>query len=409
MFDKDNWEEIFATMGKNKLRTTLTAVSVAWGIFILIILLGAGKGLYNGARAQFMSDAVNSINIEGGTTSMGYKGFKPGRDIQLTTEDYQLISDKISGIDKKSASWSGRGSRTLTYKNNHAGFTVRPVMPEHNMLENATIVSGRFINMGDIAEMRKVCAIGVPVAKELFKTEDPLGKFIDADGVSFKVVGVFTDPGNGDNHRIYVPLSTAQRAFNGKNHIGNMWMSTTDEGSEHSDEMVSEIRNLLALKYGFNPQDYNAIDVDNWGTEYKRIMTMLKGIMIFIWVIGIFTLIAGIVGVSNIMMIIVKERTKEIGIRKAIGATPASIVTQIIMEAVFITGVAGYTGLVLGVGLLEMMNGIGIDSEFFRKPEIDFSVAISATVLIIVSGAVAGFIPSLKAARVEPVEALRDQ
>jgi putative ABC transport system permease protein len=409
MFEKDNWQEIFATMGKNKLRTFLTSVSVAWGIFILIILLGAGRGLYNGAHSQFMQDAVNSINVEGGQTGMAYKGFKPGRQIQLTNEDFAIVGKEVPYIDKKSAAFNGRNMRTLSYKNNHAGFLARPVMPDHCFLENAKMISGRFINAIDIAQYRKVCAMGLPVKKELFNEEDPIGKFIDVDGIGFKVVGVFTDPGNNDNMRIYIPLTTAQRAFNGKTNLGNIWMSITPEGMEKSEQMVGQIRNLMARKYNFDPKDLNAIRIENWSDTYKRISSMLNGITIFIWIIGVFTLIAGIVGVSNIMMIIVKERTKEIGIRKAIGATPASIVIQIIMEAVFITAVAGYVGLLAGVGILELVNKIGIDSDFFKRPEINFSVAISATCLIILSGAIAGFIPSLKAARVEPVIALRDQ
>ncbi|MGZ3883145.1 MAG: ABC transporter permease [Bacteroidia bacterium] len=409
MFEKDNWQEIFATMSKNKLRTFLTSVSVAWGIFILIILLGAGRGLYNGAQSQFMQDAVNSINVEGGQTGMPYKGFKPGRQIQLTNEDFAMLGKEVPYIDKKSASFNGRTSKILSYKSNHAGFTVRSVMPEHCFLENASIVSGRFINAIDISQYRKVCAMGLPVKQELFKDEDPIGKFVDVDGIGFKVVGLFTDPGNNDNMRIYIPVTTAQRAFNGKTNLGNIWMSITPEGLEKSEEMVDQVRTLMARKYNFDPKDFNAIRVENWSDTYRRINNMLSGINIFIWIIGIFTLIAGIVGVSNIMMIIVKERTKEIGIRKAIGATPASIVTQIIMEAVFITAVAGYAGLLAGVGVLELANKIGIDSDFFKRPEINFSVAISATCLIILSGAVAGFIPSLRAARVEPVIALRDQ
>ncbi len=408
MFEKDNWQEIFLTISKNKLRTTLTAISVAWGIFILIVLLGAGHGLHNGAQAQFGNDARNSLNIEGGETSIAYKGIKPGRKIQLTNEDYKLINDKIDFIENKSAVFKGHDTRNLTYKNRHAGFIVRPVFPEHCILENAKLVSGRFINKIDIDEYRKVCAIGLPVKQELFKNEDPINKFIDAEGVQFKVVGVFNDLGNGDNTRIYIPISTAQRAFNGKNNIGLIWLSLKSEGAEKSAMLADEIRQLMAQRHNFSPDDFNAIRVENWGEEYGRIMSMLEGINIFIWIIGVFTLIAGIVGVSNIMMIIVKERTKEIGIRKAIGATPSSIVMQIIMEAVFITAVAGYVGLVLGVGILELVNKIGINSEFFRNPDVNFPVAISATVLIIISGAVAGLIPSIRAARVEPVIALRD-
>lgn len=409
MFDRDNWQEIIAGMSKNKLRTVLTAVSVAWGIFILIILLGAGKGLYNGAHAQFMSDAVNSIFVMNGQTSIGYNGYKPGRKIQLTNEDVVHTTSNDKRIELRSAVYNTKESLILSYKNKHAGYLVRPAMPDHDQLENATVIEGRFINDIDQKEARKICVIGKPVKEELFGTNPAINKFIDVEGICYKVVGVFTDPGNGDNNRIYIPLSTAQKAYNGKNHIDFFWISTTESGAETSDELVANIRKQLASKYSIHPDDYSALRIENWGNEYKKIMSMLSGINIFIWIIGVFTLIAGIVGVSNIMMIIVKERTKEIGIRKAIGATPASIVTQIIMEAVFITGIAGYAGLLGGIGILEAVNSIGIDSEFFRKPEVNFSIAISATVLIIVSGAIAGFIPALRAAKVAPVIALRDE
>ncbi len=409
LFDPDNWQEIFDTLRKNMLRTILTAFSVAWGIFILIILLGAGQGLFNGASAQFMMDAVNSINVEGGNTSMAYKGLKPNRPIQLTNEDFRLIAEKVNGIQHSSAVYKGWGSQNLSYKNRHAGFVVRPVMPDHNFLENAQIIKGRFLNQTDILEYRKVCAIGEPVQKELFKDEDPINKYIDVNGLPYKIVGIFKDPGNGDNTRIYIPLSTAQRAYGGKNNLDLIWLSTTPEGADKSEQMVSEIRKLLARKYNFSEEDLNAVRIENWGEEFKRIMTMLTGIKIFVWIIGIFTLIAGIVGVSNIMMIVVKERTREIGIRKAIGASPSSIVGQIIMEAVFITAAAGYLGMLAGIGVLELVNSIGIDSDFFKKPEVDFSVAMSATILIVLSGGLAGLIPSIKAAKIEPVQALRSE
>lgn len=408
MFDSDKWQEIFSTMSKNKLRTFLTAFSVAWGIFILIILLGAGNGLKNGANKQFMSDAVNSVFIAGGQTSMPYMGLKPGREIQLTNEDYEMIREKVKHIEKSSATFRGWNAKPMTYKKKHAAFTMRSCMPDHAALENAKMLSGRFVNEKDINEFRKVCAIGTPVRDELFGTEDPINKFIDVDGTPFKVVGVFTDPGNGDLNRIYVPLTTMQRIYNGQNHVNNIWTGIDKEAMENSTEMTNQIRNMLAAKYKFDPSDLNALRIDNWSQEYTRIMTMFTGINIFIWIIGIFTLIAGIVGVSNIMMIIVKERTKEIGIRKALGATPASIVMLIVQEAIFITGIAGYAGLVLGIAVLEIA-GKNIESDFFRQPEVDFTIAITATLIIIIVGALAGFFPALSASRVEPVIALRDE
>jgi putative ABC transport system permease protein len=407
MFDSDKWQEIFATIGKNKMRTFLTAFSVAWGIFILIILLGAGKGLRNGAEKQFMSDAINSLNVEPGQTTMPYKGLKPGRRIQLTTEDFNLINNKVKHIEYSSAVYNGRNSSEMSYKNRYGTFTVRSCMPDHDYLENATTIQGRFINELDIREYRKVCSIAVPVKETLFKDEDPINKFIDVAGIPFKVVGVFTDPGNGDNQRIYIPLTTAQRAFNGKNNIDIIWSSIDKEGVFNSEGMLNQIRTMMATRHNFDPADLSAVRIENWSEEYKRIMNMLDGIKIFIWVIGIFTLIAGVVGVSNIMMIIVKERTKEIGIRKAIGATPTSIVMMIVQEAVFITGIAGYVGLVIGVGVLQLFTDM--EADFFKRPEVDFNVAISATLLIVVAGALAGLFPAMQAAKVEPVVALRDE
>lgn len=410
MFDIDKWQEIFGTISKNKLRTFLTAFSVAWGIFVLIILLGAGKGLRNGAEKQFMGDAMNSLWVEGGETTIPYKGLKSGRNIQLTNEDFDLINHHINHIEYSSAAYHGRKVYDLSYENQHAAFTVRPVMPDHCFLENAQTIEGRFINQFDIKEFRKVCAISVPVKDALFKNnEAPLNKFIDVTGIQFKVVGVFTDPGNGDNNRIYIPLTTAQRAYGGKNYIDGLWSSIDKAGLDNSEKIIIDVREMLSKKHSFSPNDLSAIRIENWSENYVRIMNMLDGIKIFIWIIGIFTLIAGVVGVSNIMMIIVKERTKEIGVRKAIGATPASIVMLIVQEAIFITAIAGYVGLVIGVGVLQLINMAGVEGDFFQRPEVDFNVAIAATVLIIVSGALAGLFPALKAAKVQPVEALRSE
>ena len=408
IFNRDTWEEIFETIGKNKLRTFLTAFSVAWGIFILVILSGAGNGLRNGAQEQFGNDAKNSIWIDAGRTSMAWNGLKPNRDIQLTNEDFKYIRDHIDEIDHGSAIFRGRTSKMLSYKKEHAGYTVRPVMPEHKDLERVDMLQGRFINNLDIKDYLKVCAIGKPVKETLFKDEDPIGKYIDVDNVKYLVVGVFFDAGRGDNDRVYIPITTAQRAWNGKNTVNTMWVSTGNSTVEESDRITERIRELLAKKHNFDPKDKDALGVFNGSAEFARITNMLSGIKIFVTIIGIFTLIAGIVGVSNIMMIIVKERTREIGIRKALGATPLSIIGQIMMESIFITGTAGYTGLVLGVGVIEGARAIGIDSDFFKNPEIDFGLAVFSTILLILSGAFAGLIPSIRAAKIEPVIALRE-
>jgi putative ABC transport system permease protein len=409
MFNKEIWLEILATVQANKLRTFLTAFSVAWGIFILIILLGSGQGLRNGAEKQFQGDAINSIWVNAGTTSKAYKGFQPGRDIQLRNDDYAMIKNQVDGVDRITTSYAGRSIRTLNYKKENGAFTIRPCMPDHAFLEKATIIEGRFIDDFDIAQYRKVCVMGIPVRDALFKKEDPIGKYLSIDGIPFKVVGVFTDPGRGDNERMYIPLSTAQRAFNGQNKIGVVWLSTGNKSVAESDVMASDIRRLIQRKYDLDPTDDKALEVSNNTIEYERIMSMLTGIRIFIWVIGIGTLIAGIVGVSNIMMIAVKERTKEIGVRKAIGATPGSIVSMVIQESMLITGGAGYIGLMGGIAVLEAAKKFIPESDFFVNPEVDLSVAVSATLLLMVAGALAGFVPAFRASKIEPVVALRDE
>lgn len=408
MFDADKWQEIFATIRKNRLRTILTAFSVAWGIFILIVLLAAGEGLRNGAQSQFGNDAANSIWIDAGLTSMPYAGYKPGREIRLSNSDFYFVRDRIPGVDHTTAVYRGWETKVLSYKNEHAGFTVRPCAPDHNILERAVIMSGRFINELDLREFRKVCVIGIPVREALFKKEDPINKFIDVGGTKYRVVGVFKDAGRGDNERIYVPLLTAQRIYNGKDRVGTIWATTGTVSIEQSQQIAAHIRSTLARKYSFDPKDKNALGVYNNNVEYRRIMSMLTGIKVFVFVIGLLTLLAGIVGVSNIMMIVVKERTREIGVRKAIGATPYSIIALIIQESVFITSVAGYIGLIAGIGVVELARAGGLEGDFFRNPDVDLQIALVAVVLIVISGALAGFFPALRAAKVAPIEALRE-
>jgi len=409
MFNKEVWSEIISTIRANRLRTFLTAFSVAWGIFMLIILLGSGQGLRNGAENQFQSDAVNSIWINGGVTSKAHNGFQPGRTIQLRNEDYALIQRQNPQVTEITASFDGRNVRTLSYKNQTGAFTVRSCMPDHDYLENCKIESGRFVNNSDITSYRKVCAIGIPVKEALFPKEEAIGNYINVDGIPFKVIGTFTDPGRGDNERIYIPLSTAQRAFNGQDKLSVIWASTGDMTIEEGNKVAEDVRKMLAKKYNFSLDDLQAANVWNNSVEYIRVMDMLSNIRIFIWVIGIGTLIAGIVGVSNIMMIAVKERTKEIGVRKAIGATPNSIISMILQESVLITAVAGYIGLMLGVVVLEAARKFMPPSDFFKNPEVNLNVAVSAVVLLIIAGAIAGLIPALRAARIEPIAALRDE
>lgn len=405
----DSLIEIYYVVRNNKLRTFLTAFSVAWGIFILIILLGAGRGLRNGAEQQFASDATNTIWVNGGKTSIAHNGYQPGRWITLTNEDLDMIVQKFKGIEKKSGTAQGYLMKNMRYGNKKASFMTRSGSPDHGYLENLQVTHGRFLNDNDMQQFRKVCVIGGPVYDAFFKNEEAIGKYIDVAGIPFQVVGVFYDPGRGDMDRIYIPSTTSQKVFNGRNFLDVIWLGTGDMPVEQGTALAAEITRLLAARHNFNPKDENAVGAYNNRQNFERIMGMLTGIRIFIWIIGIGTIIAGVVGVSNILMISVKERTKEIGIRKALGANPLSIVSLILQESLIITAISGYTGMVLGVLVLELFKKYVPNSDFFKNPEVDFKVAITATLVLIFAGLIAGFFPAMRAASINPVTALKDE
>ncbi len=409
MLSVDRWQEIYDVVRHNKLRTFLTALSVAWGIFMLVILLGAGSGLQNQTEYGFRDDAVNSIWIFRGRTSVPYKGLPTQRRIVFDNDDYDEIRANIKGIEHTTGRlW--RGGSNVSYKGKKSGFDVRPVHPGHRYLENTIMTAGRFLNDLDLEERRKVAVIGVKVRKHLFGREDPLGKYIVINHILFRVIGVFNDVGGeGEQRKIYVPITTAQMAFNGGNKM-HMIMFTVGSASVAESKVVADdVKRLLARRHRFSPTDRRAVRIRNNVENFDKIGSLFRLIRMFIWVIGIGTIVAGIVGISNIMLISVKERTREIGIRKALGATPFSIVSLIMQEAVTITAVAGYCGLVAGVLVVEAVNKYVPENDFIRNPSVDFSVVTSATVLLVIAGAFAGFFPARRAARVSPVVALRDE
>ncbi len=408
ILDIDKWQEIFSTMRKNKLRTILTGFSVAWGIFMLIVLLGSGKGLQNGVQQEFKKDATNTIWLFPGRTTIPHKGMKPGREIKLTNTDYEIVKRETPHVDKISSRFYFWEDKNISYKNEYGNFEIHCVHPDYKYLENATILEGRFLNNIDIQNKRKMVAIGKPVKEALFKDKNPIGEYILIAGIPFRVVGVFTDVNEQDENRVYLPLSTAQMVFNGGNNIHRLAVMT-DANTEESNEMVEKMRTELANRHIFDVKDDRALFIWNAVEEFAKFQSLFKGINLFVWVIGIFTIIAGIVGVSNIMMIVVKERTREIGVRKAIGATPWSIIGLVVTEAILITSVAGYIGLLLGIFVLETVAGFVPENPFFSNPEIDLNVALAATLVLIVTGALAGFFPALKAAQIKPIAALRDE
>lgn len=411
MFDLDKWQEIFSTIEKNKLRTFLTGFSVAWGIFMLIILQGSGIGLQNGISNEFRSSATNAIWMWNGQTSKPHAGMQPGRSIQMTNEDYEYLSKTVSGVELISARYQIWSGNTVSYKNEFGSYSIRGIHPDYGIVEKLTVVEGRFINDMDQTEVRKSVVISTKVKEALFKNDEAaLGKYIHVNGIPFQVVGVFNDDdGRDDNMQlVYVALSAAQRVFGAGRNVQGIVVTVGDANEEQAKMIESDIKSKLAARHHFDTTDERAMFFWNSIEDFQKFKKLFASISMFIWVIGIGTIIAGVVGVSNIMMIVVKDRTKEIGIRKALGATPGSIVSLVMQEAILITGFAGYIGLVLGVGLLELISK-NIDTPFFKQPEVNIQIAVGATILLIVAGALAGLIPARRAASIRPIEALRDE
>jgi len=410
MFDRDKWLEIFDTISKNKLRTFLTGFSVAWGIFMLIILLGSGTGLQHGVESQFRSSATNSIFLRGGVTSLPYAGLQPGRKIDLENSDYDFIKDNYKDVDHITSRFFIKGQITVAYRSQTGSFEIRSVHPDHAYLENTIILGGRYINDSDLKEYKKTACIGITVKQQLFGKESPIGKYIVINDIAFLVVGYFEDEeGDYENRLIYLPITTAQRSFNGQGKVRQILLTTGDATVEESVAMADQMTAQLAQRHHFDKTDSKALSVWNNYQEFKKFSDLMLNIRIFIWIIGIGTIIAGIVGVSNIMMIVVKDRTKEIGIRKALGATPGSIIGIIIQESVFITAIAGYIGMSAGVGVLELASKAIPNSDFFKNPEVNITVAITATIVLVIAGLFAGFVPARRASMISPVEALRDE
>ena len=414
MFDIERWQEVFETLGKNKLRTALTCISVASGIFILVVLLGFSSGIQNGVKEQFEGDATNQLSIRTRSTTKGYKGLNPGRNIQLKIEDFADISRNYDDyLEYRSGNYSLWGS-LINYKNESGNFRVQGVMPDYQFIENADISEGRFLNESDINEAKKVIVVGNKVKTELFKGKSPIDEYVSIYGIQFKVVGVFYDPGGErEESNVFIPVTAAQKAFNGGDRLRDMAFTVPMSGSlnealQLSENLVAGIETDLKQKYIIAPDDTAAIRVNNTLEEAKKIYSLVDIIRAVFWFVGIGTIIAGVVGVGNIMIIIVKERTKEIGIRKALGAQPLSIIGMILQESIFVTMFSGLFGLIAGLGLLELV-GPTIDNDFIKYPQVDFNTALTTVFILVIAGTFAGFLPAYRAAKIKPIIALRDE
>lgn len=418
----DQLQEIVSTLKTNKMRTTLTGLSVSWGIFILIVLLGAGNGLKNGVMQNFSSRSTNRINLWSGTTSMPHNGLKSERNLHFTENEVAMIKNEVAQSRLITARINS--TQTISYKNEYGSYQVRGVMPNYYDIEKLVIGSegGRFINQLDINESNKVIVLDKKVSDLLFKDESPIGKQVKVGQLMFKVIGVNSKKEQWGGSNSYIPFSTAQTIFNpSKNFYQITFTADGLVTKEENDRFNESLRELMAQRLNFNPEDQQALWINNAQAEYVETMKIFNGITYLVTIIGILTLIAGIVGVSNIMLVSVKERTREIGIRKAIGATPVSILKSIILESIIITTVFGYIGLIMGIGLTELINffmeqaanGQAASNEpqmsVFTNPTVEMGYALFATLVLIIAGVVAGYLPARKAVKVKPIEAMRQE
>lgn len=409
-------QEIYGTIMRNKLRTALTGFSVAWGIFMLIVLLGAGNGLIHAFEKQSEDMMMNSMKIFPGYTSKPYQGMQEGRNISLNNRDREISAMAFPEHVITAGATVSQSDVTLSYGKEFLSIGIDGVFPNYPELEAVKLKEGRFVNERDMSEKRKVMVLHEKTANTLFPRTQPIGKYINASGVAYQIVGIYTDQ-NSFSPSALVPFTTLQAVYAKGDSIDNITFTTKNLKDEADNEAFeADYRQVLGNVKRFDPTDDGAIWIWNRFTQYLQQQTATQILHIAIWVIGIFTLLSGIVGVSNIMLITVRERTHEFGIRKALGAKPISILWLIISESVTITTFFGYVGMVAGIAATEYMNVVagkqtmdaGVFSmTFFENPTVDLSIAVQATLTLIIAGTLAGLFPALKAVKIRPIEALR--
>jgi putative ABC transport system permease protein len=423
MFDLDKWNEIWNALAKNKIRSLLTAFGVFWGIFMLIVMAGSGNGLENGIMQGIQKFAANSAFFWADRTGEPYKGFKRGRRWNMESEDLQYLRNNIPEIEyitPKNFGNYGNGSNVIRGLKS-ASFSIKGDYPDYVHIDPCTILKGRWINEMDIRDRRKVCVIGEKVFESLFQPkEDPVGQYIKVSGVYYQVVGMIkpeTRVGIGGNveESISIPFTTMLQTYNMGNQIH--FLALTAKKGVPVSVVEEKVKALIKKKYSISPTDLQALHSENIEKVFQQMNGLFIGIQVLTWIVGVGTLIAGVIGVSNIMLVIIKERTKEIGIQRAIGATPRKIISQIMLESVVLTTTAGYIGLSLGVGLLELVNkalqssspGTGNQEVFFSNPEVSLKVAVASLTVLIIAGLFAGMIPATRAIQIKPIDALREE
>ena len=420
MFDFDGLKEIWQTIARNKTRSLLTAFGVFWGIFLLVILTSAGNGFENGMMRQVEGVTPNTGLFFTGTTSEPYKGYQKGRNWSMTLSDLTAIKDNIPGvvaISPEASVWTSE-DKNVVFGNRSGSYTVKGVMPEYNYIMKSRILKGRFINDADIANHRKVCLLGKRAYEELFdKGKDPLGKMVRVNGLYFQVVGVVSTYNtnvqvNGSaDESVVLPFTTMQQLFSKGDKIDFFMLAASDNASIA--DIEEEVKALLKQRHDIAPDDKTAVNSFNLEEVFKMFKGLFLGIHILIWIVGLGTLLSGIIGVSNIMLVTVKERTREIGVRRAIGAKPKNIITQVLSESLLLTTLAGLVGLCLGVGIMALVGTITSnmpsDNMMFLDPNMSFKAAVAATVIVIVSGLLAGVLPALRAIQIKAIDAIREE
>ncbi len=419
MFNRDRWSEILEAMSSNWFRTLLTAFGVIWGIFILVILLAAGRGLENGVKADFGNIATNTMFMWTQTISKPYKGLPKGRRFRYRIGDVQAIKDNVPNmrfVSPRNQLGGFGGSNNVVRGLKTGAFNVYGDYPEIIQQQPMDITSGRFINYGDIQEKRKVAVIGEGVKTSMYdRGEDPIGTYIKISGVNFIVVGTYKKKSQGgddeeDQKEIYVPFTAFSQAFNQGDKVG--WMAITAEDGSSITQLKEQIFDVIKQRHSIHPEDDRAIGNFDLYEQYSRIEGLFFALKLIAYVVGSLVLISGIIGISNIMLIVVKERTKEIGIRRALGATPWSIRGQVLLESIFLTIVSGMVGISFGAFIIYLINLI-LDAngpvDMFANPSVDITVVLVALTILIVSGLLAGLIPAQNAIKVKPVDALRTE
>ncbi|MBB4806206.1 putative ABC transport system permease protein [Chryseobacterium defluvii] len=407
MFDLDRWQEIFSSIRSNVLRTVLSGFTVALGLFIFIVLFGIGKGLQNAFTAGFARDAQNLISIFTGRTTIAYNGLQSDRDVSMNNEDY----DFLVNLDKEKVGYSTpryQSGLLVKYGKESGSYQINGAGPEEKFIENRKLLEGRYLTPTDLERKQNVAVIGRMVQRDLIKNGSPIGKDLNINGTMFKVVGVFSDDGGDwDERHITIPITTLQQMKKGSDTVSTVYIAyneklTPQEAIKYGDEL----KNRLKSRKNVSPDDENGVRVWNNAQNMNETFMFLAVITAIVSFIGLGTLLAGIIGISNIMVYIVKERTQEIGVRKAIGAKPKSIVALIVQESVLITVVSGFVGVGLGVLALSLI-GDSLEEFFIKDPNVGWGAIFAAFIALVCSGLIAGFVPAYRASKIKPIEALR--